>query len=41
VLKLPSNKYTVREREMLMSIVPSEFFEATRNPFVLGVGARE
>jgi hypothetical protein len=43
LLKLPANKFTVREREMLMGsgILPREFFEATQNPFVIGVGARE
>jgi len=41
LLKLPSNKFTVREREMLMGsgILPREFFEATKNPFIVGVGA--
>lgn len=38
VLKLPAGKFTVREREMLMGIVPAEFFEATKNPFVIGGG---
>jgi hypothetical protein len=40
-LKLPANKFTVREREMLIGsgILPPEFFAATRNPFVVGVGA--
>jgi hypothetical protein len=43
LLKLPANKFTVREREMLIGsgIVPPEFFAATKNPFVLGAGARE
>lgn len=38
VLKLPANKYTVREREMLIGsgILPAEFFEATKNPYVIG-----
>ncbi|KAI8471125.1 MAG: chitinase-related protein [Monoraphidium minutum] len=41
LLKLPANKFTVREREMLIGsgILPHEFFAATKNPFVLGVGA--
>ncbi|GBF94956.1 hypothetical protein Rsub_07457 [Raphidocelis subcapitata] len=41
LLKLPANKFTVREREMLIGsgILPPEFFQATKNPFVLGVGA--
>jgi hypothetical protein len=41
LLKLPANKFTVREREMLIGsgILPPEFFQATRNPFVIGVGA--
>lgn len=40
VLKLPASKYTVREREMLIGsgILPYEFFEAARNPFVIGFG---
>jgi len=43
LIKLPANKYTVREREMLIGsgILPKEFFEAARNPFVIGVGACE
>jgi hypothetical protein len=43
LLKLPANKFTVREREMLIGsgILPPEFFEATKNPFVIGAGARE
>lgn len=43
LLKLPANKFTVREREMLIGsgILPREFFEATQNPFVVGIGARE
>jgi hypothetical protein len=43
LLKLPANKFTVREREMLIGsgILPREFFEATKNPFVVGVGACE
>jgi hypothetical protein len=43
LLKLPSNKFTVREREMLIGsgILPPEFFQATRNPFVVGIGACE
>ena len=43
LLKLPANKFTVREREMLIGsgILPPEFFQATRNPFVIGVGARK
>jgi hypothetical protein len=43
LLKLPATKFTVREREMLIGsgILPPEFFAATKNPFVLGVGARE
>lgn len=41
LLKLPSDKFTVREREMLIGqgILPQEFFEATRNPFAIGIGA--
>eukprot|EP00882_Tetradesmus_deserticola_P001759 GHRQ01001889.1.p1 GENE.GHRQ01001889.1~~GHRQ01001889.1.p1 ORF type:complete len:214 (+),score=82.63 GHRQ01001889.1:584-1225(+) len=41
LLKLPANKFTVREREMLIGsgILPAEFFEATKNPFVIGAGA--
>eukprot|EP00967_Tisochrysis_lutea_P028480 scaffold33181_cov16-Tisochrysis_lutea.AAC.2 len=41
LIKLPADKYTVREREMLIGsgILPKEFFEAARNPFVIGVGA--
>jgi LysM repeat protein len=41
LLKLPANKFTVREREMLIGsgILPREFFEATQNPFVIGIGA--
>lgn len=41
LLKLPANKFTVREREMLIGsgILPPEFFAATRNPFVIGAGA--
>jgi hypothetical protein len=43
LLKLPANKFTVREREMLIGsgILPREFFEATQNPFVIGIGACE
>lgn len=43
LLKLPANKFTVREREMLIGsgILPPEFFAATKNPFVIGVGACE
>lgn len=37
LLKLPGDKFTVREREMLTSIVPKEFFaQATQNPFAIG-----
>ncbi|KAF5843657.1 chitinase-related protein [Dunaliella salina] len=41
LIKLPADKYTVREREMLIGsgVLPREFFEAARNPFVIGVGA--
>lgn len=41
LLKLPANKFTVREREMLIGsgILPPEFFAATKNPFVIGAGA--
>ena len=28
VLKLPANKYTTREKEMLSDVVPVEFFNA-------------
>lgn len=40
MLKLPIDKYTVREREMLIGsgILPPEFFTAAKNPFVVGVG---
>ena len=33
----------VREREMLIGarILPPEFFAAAKNPFVIGLGARE
>lgn len=43
LLKLPSNKFTVREREMLIGsrILPVEFFEKATNPFVIGIGACE
>lgn len=43
LLKLPANKFTVREREMLIGsgILPPEFFAATKNPFVIGAGARK
>lgn len=41
VIKLPSGKFTTREREMLIGsgILPSEFFAAAKNPFVVGGGA--
>lgn len=42
LLKLPANKFTVREREMLIGsgILPPEFFrQAIGNPFALGLGA--
>uniref|UniRef100_A0A7S0UNS3 LysM domain-containing protein n=1 Tax=Polytomella parva TaxID=51329 RepID=A0A7S0UNS3_9CHLO len=40
LIKLPVNKFTVREREMLIGsgILPSEFFAAANNPLVLGAG---
>jgi hypothetical protein len=41
LLKLPSTKFTVREREMLIGsgILPMDFFnEASKNPFALGLG---
>ncbi|KXZ47165.1 hypothetical protein GPECTOR_37g171 [Gonium pectorale] len=40
VVKLPINKFTVREREMLIGsgILPHEFFTAAKNPFVIGLG---
>jgi hypothetical protein len=43
VVKLPINKFTVREREMLIGsgILPPEFFQAASNPFAIGLGARE
>lgn len=43
LLKLPANKFTVREREMLIGsgILPREFFEVTKNPFAVGIGACE
>ena len=28
MLKLPANKYTTREKEMLSNVVPAEFFHA-------------
>mmetsp|Transcript_38834 Transcript_38834/g.83627 ORF Transcript_38834/g.83627 Transcript_38834/m.83627 type:complete len:216 (+) Transcript_38834:33-680(+) len=41
LLKLPTNKFTVREREMLIGsrILPPEFFQAATNPFVIGISA--
>lgn len=41
LLKLPTNKFTVREREMLIGskVLPPEFFQAASNPFVVGLGA--
>ncbi|KAG1665340.1 hypothetical protein FOA52_011754 [Chlamydomonas sp. UWO 241] len=42
LLKLPTNKFTVREREMLIgsNILPPEFFlKAASNPFVVGISA--
>eukprot|EP00879_Flechtneria_rotunda_P001836 GHRR01002002.1.p1 GENE.GHRR01002002.1~~GHRR01002002.1.p1 ORF type:complete len:211 (+),score=42.98 GHRR01002002.1:138-770(+) len=41
LLKLPATKFTVREREMLIGsgILPAEFFQVTKNPFAIGVGA--
>ncbi|GLC52014.1 hypothetical protein PLESTB_000573000 [Pleodorina starrii] len=43
VVKLPIDKFTVREREMLIGsgILPPEFFTAAKNPFVIGLGGRE
>ncbi len=43
MIKLPIDKFTVREREMLIGsgILPPEFFVAAKNPFVIGLGARE
>lgn len=43
LLKLPTNKFTVREREMLIGskILPPEFFQAATNPFVIGISGRE
>ncbi|EFJ46239.1 hypothetical protein VOLCADRAFT_105599 [Volvox carteri f. nagariensis] len=40
VVKLPIDKFTVREREMLIGsgILPPEFFTAAKNPFVIGLG---
>ncbi|GIL89512.1 hypothetical protein Vretimale_1924 [Volvox reticuliferus] len=40
VIKLPIDKFTVREREMLIGsgILPHEFFTAAKNPFVIGLG---
>ena len=41
VIKLPANKYTVREKEMLSNVVPVEFFEVAKSPWlssVLGIG---
>ena len=39
----PSPLLQVREREMLIGarILPPEFFAAAKNPFVIGLGARE
>lgn len=41
LLKLPSGKFTVREREMLIGsgILPKEFFEIAKSPFAVGIGA--
>ena len=45
LLKLPGGKFTVREREMLMGILPKEFFshasQAANNPFAIGAGICE
>lgn len=43
VIKLPIDKFTVREREMLIGsgILPPEFFHAAKNPFVIGLGGRK
>ena len=43
LLKLPTNKFTVREREMLIGsrVLPPEFFQAASNPFVVGVSVCE
>ena len=43
LLNLPSSKFTVREREMLIGsgILPPEFFVAAKNPFVIGFGVCE
>ncbi|KAG2454037.1 hypothetical protein HYH02_001078 [Chlamydomonas schloesseri] len=40
IVKLPIDKFTVREREMLIGsgILPPEFFHAAKNPFVIGLG---
>lgn len=40
IIKLPIDKFTVREREMLIGsgILPPEFFSAAKNPFVIGLG---
>ncbi|MEW5304251.1 MAG: hypothetical protein WDW38_003622 [Sanguina aurantia] len=38
LIKLPSDKFTVREREMLTGIVPVEFFTPEKQPFVIGIG---
>lgn len=40
LLKLPVNRFTVREREMLIGskVLPPEFFQAASNPFVIGGG---
>lgn len=45
LLKLPGGKFTVREREMLLGILPKEFFgqasKAAHNPFAIGAGISE
>ena len=45
LLKLPGGKYTVREREMLLGILPKEFFnqasQAVNNPFAIGASICE
>lgn len=41
LLRLPANRFTVREREMLIGsgILPREFFSVVKSPFAIGLGA--
>ncbi len=43
LLRLPANRFTVREREMLIGsgILPREFFSVVKSPFAIGLGACE